>query len=79
MLNRGDWIVLKGITRHGKNRVQQHGERWLVNALGTFDGNPAVRVQSENKTFKLGSFGKLTHDQRWVHLKNDKDFDWSVI
>ena len=73
-LKRNDVIVLKGKSRHGKNRIQQHGTLWTVNALGTLNGTPAVRVQSENKTFKLGSFGEKTHDERWVLLKDDPDF-----
>ena len=73
-LTRNDVIVLKGISRHGKNRLQQHGTLWTINALGTLIGTPSVRVQSENKTFKLGSFGKKMHDERWVLLKDDPDF-----
>jgi len=47
----------------------------VVNALGTFNGNAAVRCRSENKTFRLGSFGKKMHDERWVLLKNDENFE----
>jgi hypothetical protein len=74
-MNRGDWVELKGISRHGKNRINQHGTKWVVNALGTFNGNAAVRCRSENKTFRLGSFGKKMHDERWVLLKNDENFE----
>ena len=73
-LQKNDVIVLKGKSRHGKNRIEQHGSNWTVNALGTLNGTPAVRVQSENKTFKLGSFGKKMHDERWVLLKDDPNF-----
>ena len=70
----GDTLCLKGVSRHGKTRIDQHGEIWSVDGLGIFDGKPAVRVKSENKTFRLGRFGKKTFDQRWVHLNNDSDF-----
>ena len=35
---KGDWLKLKGITRHGKNRIHQHGEWWEVDAVGTLTG-----------------------------------------
>ena len=70
----GTWIKLKGISRHGKNRINQHGDKWEVDALGTFNGEPAVRCRSENKTFCVGFKTIKQRDARWVHLKNDKDF-----
>lgn len=74
MVQVGQKVLLKGKSRHGKNRIEQHGSMWTVNAVGTFNNTPAMRLQSENKTFKLGSFGKKTFDQRWVFLKDDPDF-----
>ena len=26
----GEWVVLKGISRHGKQRIDQHGKEWQV-------------------------------------------------
>ena len=26
----GNWIILKGITGHGKNRIREHGDLWEV-------------------------------------------------
>lgn len=63
-----DTVVLKGKTRHGKNRIHQHGERWVVKHLGLFNGAPAMLLRSEHKTDK-GDF-----DGRWVHLQDDNNF-----
>lgn len=71
---KGDWLKLKGITRHGKNRIQQHGDWWEIDAVGTFNGFPAVLLNSRNETFNIGK-GHKSRDQRWVHIKEDKDFE----
>ena len=78
----GRWIVLKGKTRHGKNRINEHGERWLIKEVSTFQGAPAMILESENETFSLRSRGnpkeewqtKWTHDERWVLLRDDPNF-----
>ena len=75
---KGDWLKLKGITRHGKNRIHQHGEWWEVDAVGTFDGFPAVRLNSRNETFNIGK-GRKCRDQRWFHMQNDKDFKLTFV
>ena len=79
---KGDWLKLKGITRHGKNRIHQHGEWWEVNTVGTFEGFTAVLLNSRNETFAIRGRGNskeewkttMIHDQRWVHIKEDKNF-----
>ena len=63
------WLKLSGKTRHGKNRIAQHGIHWLVQADGTFKGNPAWLVSSMHKSDK-GDF-----DRRWILKQNDPDFD----
>jgi len=65
----GDWITLKGKTRHGKNRINQHGENWMIRAVSVFQGHPALMLRSENRTDKGG------FDGRWVHIKDDKNFE----
>ena len=65
----GDWIILKGKTRHGKNRINQHGENWMIRAVSVFQGQPALMLRSENRTDKGG------FDGRWVHIKDDKNFE----
>ena len=27
---KGNWITLKGITGHGKNRIREHGDLWEI-------------------------------------------------
>ena len=63
------WLKLSGKTRHGKNRIAQHGIHWLVQADGTFKGNPAWLVSSMHKSDK-GDF-----DRRWILKQNDPDFN----
>ena len=36
----GKWVLLKGKTRHGKNRINQHGDMWLIEEVSTFQGQP---------------------------------------
>ena len=81
-LKRNDVIVLKGKSRHGKNRIQQHGEQWFVKEFGKFNGEDAMILRSERRTFPIRSRGNpkeewktvMTHDERWVLLKNDPNF-----
>lgn len=62
------FLILKGRTRHGKNKINQHGTDWLVVADGTFDGQPAWLCQSMFKTDRGG------FDSRWITKLNDKNF-----
>ena len=68
----GKMIVLKGKTRHGKNRVQQHGMEWIIQSVANFQGQPAMFLRSKSKTFKLGEH--MIHDTRWVKLRDDPNF-----
>ena len=63
------WLKLSGKTRHGKNRIAQHGIHWLVQSDGTFKGNPAWLVSSMHKSDK-GDF-----DWRWILKTNDQNFE----
>lgn len=65
-------VILKGKTRHGKNRIEQHGDQWFVEELGKFNGQDAMMLRSAGKTFKLGD--NWIRDSRWVLLKNDPNF-----
>ena len=66
----GRWVFLKGKTRHGKNRINQHGSTWMIEGVSTFQGQPAMHLRSENKTDKGG------FDSRWVLLRDDPNFLW---
>lgn len=61
-------VILKGKSRHGKNRIQQHGSLWFVEQFAKFRGQDAMWLRSENKTDKGG------FDGRWVLLRDDPDF-----
>lgn len=65
----GKWIRLKGISGHGKNRIREHGDIWLVVHV---DVNK-VHLRSRNKTFKAG--GEMFHDGRWIDNGIDKNFE----
>lgn len=77
MVKVGDWVILKGKTRHGKNRIQQHGMEWVVKSVSTFQGQPAMNLCSANKT--EGPKGNKGLDGRWVLLKNDNNFEWEFL
>ena len=78
-------VTLKGISRHGKNRIAQHGSTWFVEKVDKFLGQPAMLLRSKNETFAIRGRGnskqewKTTwmHDGRWVLLKDDPNFIWS--
>ena len=45
-------VLLSGKTRHGKNRIQQHGAEWLVEKIDRFRGEPAMMLRSMTKSDK---------------------------
>ena len=65
----GIWIRLKGKSGHGKNRIREHGDLWLVVHV---DVNK-VMLRSRNKTFKAGD--EMHHDGRWIDQGVDKNFE----
>ena len=67
--NTGQWIRLKGISGHGKNRIREHGDLWLVVHVDT----NKVMLRSRNKTFKVGD--EMHHDGRWIDQGVDKNFE----
>ena len=74
MLQVNDTVILSGKTRHGKNRIQQHGDLWTVTKLGQFNGNDAFMCESENATFKRSFNLDPIKDSRWVFTKDDPNF-----
>lgn len=79
----GRSVILSGKTRHGKNRINQHGDRWKIREVATFLGQPAVHVESMHNTFSIKVRDaaktkewttKKLKDSRWVHLRNDSNF-----
>ncbi len=72
-ISQGETVKLRPKSRHGKNRLNEHGDHWIVMNVSTFKGQPALHLRSKNKTFKMGQ--TWTFDGRWVLLKDDSDFD----
>ena len=66
-------IKLKGVTRHGKNRIHQHGDVWEVVSEGKFKGKDAWNLKSLRPT--EGPRDAKVHDGRWVHKNNDFNFE----
>ena len=56
----GQIITLMGKTKHGKNRIKEHGEKWEIRKINI------------NKLF-LHSL--IDDDIRWIERDFDKDFD----
>ena len=73
MINIGEFVILRAKSKHGKDRLHQHGQNWRVVSFGTWKGSAAVCLESSAKTFRQGQ--EMTHDCRWVELKNDPDFE----
>jgi len=73
-MKHGDIITLKPKSKHGKDRVAQHGDQWRITGMAQFMGNPAVKVESLGETLKISDTLKVK-DGRWVNIKNDPDFE----
>jgi len=69
MIQKNDVIILSGKSNHGKNRINQHGDMWIVDLVDSHH----LRIHSLNKTFKDGP-GKWSHDIRRIAIKDDPDF-----
>lgn len=71
-ISEATWITLTGKTRHGKNRINQHGNKWLVMKIGKFQGQPALALRSFDKT--EGPKDNKGFDSRWVLIQEDPNF-----
>ena len=74
------FVKLKGKTRHGKNRVQQHGAWWEVKQEK--DSGPNFWGKILPDRLHLGSVDcpcntckKFGQDWRWIAAKNDVNFE----
>ena len=70
----GDVLILKGKSRHGKNRIHQHGNEWTVEHKVVRGHSGNLRLRSKGKTFK-DSPTKWSHDTRWIWAVDDSDFE----
>ena len=65
MIDTGKILRLKGKTKKGKDRINQHGELWKVTMIKPFEG--VMRLESLNDTFKFN--GEWIKDVRWVNVE----------
>jgi hypothetical protein len=76
---------LKGKSRHGKNRVKQHGDLWrAVKSANNdfsktfemfFSVGPSPWILLESIDCKCSTCNKWGQDSRWVSKRNDKNFE----
>ena len=74
MINTGKILRLKGKTKKGKDRINQHGALWKVTEIRPFEG--VMRLESLKDTFKFN--GKMIKDVRWVSthiVTQDENFE----
>ena len=66
----GEVVTLKPITKHGKDRVNQQGSKWVVNAI-----SESILFDDRKGTW-LGLAAKSGHENgfRWVLLEGDDNF-----
>ena len=74
------FVKLKGKTRHGKNRVQQHGAWWKVEH--EVDSGPNLwgkilpdRLHLSSVDCPCNTCEKFGQDARWIAQINDVNFD----
>jgi hypothetical protein len=61
-------IILKPISKHGKDRIHQYGERWIVKSVM---GNVMF---DDRSGLWLGLMSEDGRDFRWVRSQEDKNF-----
>lgn len=74
MIDTGKILRLKGKTKKGKSRINEHGALWKVTEIRPFEG--VMRLESLKDTFKFN--GEWRKDVRWVNVeivRNDENFE----
>ena len=61
-------ITLKGITRHGKNRIHEHGDQWEVLGL------PPLVIKMSHPRRLPWIRSLKTGEGRWL---DDRNFSWT--
>jgi hypothetical protein len=74
----GKQIQLKGLSQKGKNRVREHGERWVVLAE---TNRVLFAPDKEGPWLFVAPPGKGQDDKasRWVRVSGDADFTVVVL
>ena len=77
-------VILRGKTRHGKNRVREHGDRWVVVRRTEENLGPRFHVPVnasppwlwlETTDCECSTCEKWGQDGRWVAENNDLNFE----
>ena len=74
MIDIGKILRLKGKSKKGKARINEHGALWKVTMIKPFEG--VMRLESMNNTFKFN--GEWRKDERWVSVnivRGDENFE----
>lgn len=70
-------VILEGKTRHGKNRVRQHGDRWVVGRVSEsvmcLDNEPGLLLAVLN--CECSTCEKWGPDWRWIRQTDDPNFE----
>jgi|HubBroStandDraft_6_1064221.scaffolds.fasta_scaffold298177_2 hypothetical protein len=74
-----DIIILKGKTLKGKNRIREHGDKWVIFMVG--DELPLkflhgkILIVPEKDWNNKEAFENGWKEMRWIHPTNDPDFE----
>jgi len=70
-------VILRGKTRHGKNRVREHGDRWIAvresDSAVCLDGAPGLLLAADD--CNCSACEKWGPDWRWIRKTNDLNFE----
>jgi len=74
----GKEIQMKGLSQKGKNRVREHGDRWIVLAE---TNRVLFAPDKEGPWLFVAPMGKGQDDKasRWVRVNGDADFSVNVV
>ena len=75
-------VILTGKTKHGKDRIHQHGNVWNVTFMSMQTDKNRMGLESLHETSSMrmddGTIWRFK-DGRNIDKTNDKDFDWQFI
>ena len=75
-------LKLTAITRHGHNKINQHGNVYEVLKLSMkvscLNNRPGFLIESLENTCKLSS-KVWQKDWRWIACENDMDFNFTIV
>ena len=66
----GKILTLRGVSRKGKNRINEHGERWIVMSIR----DSIVTSQRCGPWLLVGSQKGKLWDARWIQQNDDLNF-----